>query len=44
MKEGRANERKLDDLLVIGDQYLFTALDTEPICLVTFAVGSTRPL
>ncbi len=38
MKEGRAKRRKLDTS-VIGDQYLFTALDTETKLLVTFAVG-----
>jgi IS1 family transposase len=38
MKQGRANKRKLDDR-VIGDQYLFTALDTDTKLLVTFAVG-----
>ena len=38
MKEGRAKRRSLDTT-AIGDQYLFTALDTETKLLVTFAVG-----
>jgi IS1 family transposase len=38
MKEGRAKKRMLDTA-AIGDQYLFTALDTDTKLLVTFAVG-----
>jgi IS1 family transposase len=38
MKEGRAKKRRLDTA-AIGDQYLFTALDTDTKLLVTFAVG-----
>jgi IS1 family transposase len=38
MKEGQAKKRRLDSAR-IGDQYLFTALDTETKLLVTFAVG-----
>ncbi len=38
MKEGHAKKRHLDTS-VIGDQYLFTALDTETKLLVTFAIG-----
>jgi IS1 family transposase len=38
MKEGQAKKRRLDNS-VIGDQYLFTALDTGTKLLVTFAIG-----
>ncbi len=38
MKEGRAKKHRLDTAR-IGDQYLFTALDTETKLLVTFTVG-----
>jgi IS1 family transposase len=38
MKEGRAKKQRLDTAR-IGDQYLFTALDTETKLLVTFAIG-----
>jgi IS1 family transposase len=38
MKEAQAKRRKLDNS-TIGDQYLFTALDTDTKLLVTFAVG-----
>jgi IS1 family transposase len=38
MKEGEAKRRRLDNS-VIGDQYLFTALDTETKLLVSFAIG-----
>jgi len=38
MKEARAKRRNLDTAK-IGDQYLFTALDTETKLLVTFRVG-----
>jgi IS1 family transposase len=38
MKEAQAKRRKLDSS-AIGDQYLFTALDTDTKLLVTFAVG-----
>jgi IS1 family transposase len=38
MKEGQAKKRKLEST-AIGDQWLFTALDTETKLLVTFAVG-----
>ncbi|HEV8066230.1 MAG TPA: hypothetical protein VGP76_00745 [Planctomycetaceae bacterium] len=38
MKEARAKRRHLDSS-TIGDQYLFTALDTDTKLLVTFAVG-----
>src|SRR3984885_6171755 len=38
IKEGHAKKRNLDTAR-IGDQYLFTALDTETKLLVTFAVG-----
>ncbi len=38
MKEGRARKHKLDTAR-IGDQYLYTALDTETKLLVSFAVG-----
>jgi IS1 family transposase len=38
IKEGHAKKRNLDTAR-IGDQYLFTALDTETKLLVSFAVG-----
>jgi len=38
MKEAQAKKRGLDGTL-IGDQYLFTALDTDSKLLVTFAIG-----
>ena len=38
IKEGHARKRNLDTARC-GDQYLFTALDTETKLLVTFAVG-----
>jgi IS1 family transposase len=38
IKEGHAKKRNLDTQR-IGDQYLFTALDTETKLLVSFAVG-----
>src|SRR5580704_10053862 len=38
MKEGQAKQRNLDTT-VIGDQYLYTALDTDTKLLVTFAIG-----
>jgi IS1 family transposase len=38
IKEGHAKKRNLDTAR-IGDQYLFTALDTDTKLLVTFAVG-----
>jgi IS1 family transposase len=38
MKEARAKKRNLDNS-TRGDQYLFTALDTDTKLLVTFAVG-----
>jgi IS1 family transposase/transposase-like protein len=38
MKEGRAKKRRLDTAR-IGDQYLYTALDTETKLLVSFALG-----
>ena len=38
MKEARAKRRNLDSS-VRGDQYLFTALDTDTKLLVTFAIG-----
>ena len=38
MKEAQAKKRNLDNAL-IGDQYLYTALDTETKLLVTLAVG-----
>jgi IS1 family transposase len=38
MKEAMAKKRRLDTS-VIGDQYLFTALDTDSKLLVTFAIG-----
>jgi IS1 family transposase len=38
MKEAQAKKRRLDTA-VIGDQYLFTALDTDSKLLVTVAVG-----
>jgi IS1 family transposase len=38
MKEAMAKKRRLDTA-VIGDQYLFTALDTDTKLLVTFAIG-----
>jgi IS1 family transposase len=38
MKEGRAKKQWLDTAR-IGDQYLFTALDTETKLLVSFAIG-----
>jgi IS1 family transposase len=38
MKEGQAKRRRLDSS-VIGDQYLYTALDTDTKLLVTFAIG-----
>ena len=41
MKQGRAKKRKLDDR-VIGDQYLFTALDTDTKLLVTLESASDR--
>jgi IS1 family transposase len=41
MKEGLAKKRRIDSS-VIGDQYLYTALDTETKLLVTFAIGKRR--
>ncbi len=38
MKEGQAKKRHLDNS-VIGDQYLYTALDTDTKLLVSFALG-----
>jgi IS1 family transposase len=38
MKEGRAKKRNLDTS-EIGDQYLYTALDTDTKLLVTFRIG-----